>query len=359
MNVILGFVLHSLASIACVIAAMPEHITTVIGSGCENRMQFTTSFLTTSGDQCADCEFCSGSREAHIFDYKMDVCTECTSADADCDALEIVTSFDEAWTPTFFHLVSAAMDSTEDPSQITLLGSNDKTEWISLFTLDDTSSPLFPTRTTRETFSVFNSMSYKHYSLRLKRKKASTNMNIGAYGIVQDFLKKCSTKIFDDIIEIKPTDIVPIRGNKLTTISNPPNEFILSFKLYPRGLVSNWSSILRFTNTNNDCCNWPDRWLLIIFRPSSMTLHFVAGSTLNPNNYINSASGVQLHKWNNIEVRAEGDSIKLFINDFQKGILSNTNRPQLGKLDVYAGDKHYAPANAIIRDYDFTPLHVN
>lgn len=150
-------------------------------------------------------------------------------------------------------------------------------------------------------------------------------------------------------------EIELIRDNLIDTIVDPPKYFSLTYKLYPNGIVNNWGSILRFTGSDNNCCNWPDRWLMMKFHPNSLRMHFVAGSTVNGNAH-KDFYGIEANAWHDIKVEAIGDKISLFINNELKESLPNTNRPSLSEVKVYAGDKFHNPANAKISDLIFTPL---
>lgn len=150
-------------------------------------------------------------------------------------------------------------------------------------------------------------------------------------------------------------EIELIRDNLIDTIVDPPKYFSLTYKLYPNGIINDWGSILRFTASDNNCCNWPDRWLMMKFHPNSLRMHFVAGSTVNGNAH-KDFYGIEANTWHDIKVEAIGDKISLFINNELKESLPNKNRPSLSEVKVYAGDKFHNPANAKISDLIFTPL---
>jgi len=150
-------------------------------------------------------------------------------------------------------------------------------------------------------------------------------------------------------------EIVLSQNNLIDTIVDPPKYFSLTYKIYPNQVPSNWASILRYTGSNNNCCNWPDRWMFMKFHPGSYKMHFVAGSTVNGNAFIDK-TGIQGNTWNEVKVEAIGDKISLFINNELKGSVPNTNRPSIPEVKVYAGDRFHTAANAKISDLTFTPL---
>jgi len=146
-----------------------------------------------------------------------------------------------------------------------------------------------------------------------------------------------------------------LKQNTLIDTIVPPKYFTLTYKLYPNAIANNWASILRYTGTNNNCCNWPDRWLLMKFRPNSYQMHFVAGSTVNGNAFMDK-NGIQGNTWNDVKVEAIGDKISLYINNELKGSLPNVNRPSIPEVKVWAGDQFHMAANAKISDLTFTPI---
>ena len=197
--------------------------------------------------------------------------------------------------------------------------------------------------------------------------KSSSNENEATATIKCDgFSTKTPTIITTKSPTISPTrsptknnptsEIILFPNNLIDTISNPPNEFILTFELYPNDIISNYGSILRYTGSSNNCCNWPDRWLLLKFHANSYKMHFVVGSTLNGNNYIDK-DGVEGNIWNKIKVTAIDDKVSLYINDNFVGELPNTNRPDLPEVKVYAGDSFHQSANGKLRNLSFVPVN--
>jgi len=85
-------------------------------------------------------------------------------------------------------------------------------------------------------------------------------------------------------------------------------------------------------------------------------MHFVVGSTLNGNNYIDK-DGVEGNIWNKIKVTAIDDKVSLYINDNFVGELPNTNRPDLPEVKVYAGDSFHQSANGKLRNLSFVPVN--
>merc|ERR1719410_662691 len=142
---------------------------------------------------------------------------------------------------------------------------------------------------------------------------------------------------------ITAADIILFRGNHIGTIIKPSKNFILSFKLYPIGKVGDFGSILRYTSTSHDYGNYGDRWLALFFLPNSYGIQV---NVDNPNHSYIDIYGVEAKKWNNMKIIAIADEISFYVNNVYRGKMSNTNRRQLDKVNVYASDKFYCPAYA-------------
>jgi len=99
-------------------------------------------------------------------------------------------------------------------------------------------------------------------------------------------------------------DITLTRNNLIDTIpvDDYPEQFVLTFKIYPQGKIDKHGSILRYTSTTNNCCHYGDRWLSLWFNPKSYSLLVIAGSTVDGNKAI-SVNGVVADKWNDIKIR--------------------------------------------------------
>jgi len=109
------------------------------------------------------------------------------------------------------------------------------------------------------------------------------------------------------------------------------------------------SSIIRYTSTSNNSGSYGDKWIAMQLHPNSYELFFYAGTESSPSSALQ-VHGLVVNEWNDMRVVAIGDVITLFINNVEKGVLSNTNRPQLKSVDVYAADQFSVPSNVIIRD---------
>ena len=79
---------------------------------------------------------------------------------------------------------------------VVLEASNNLQEWFVLYESELT----FDSRSESQDFVFTNNIvPYKHYSIKLVRKTASSTMHVGHYGIVESYTKQCASNIFNDI----------------------------------------------------------------------------------------------------------------------------------------------------------------
>ena len=91
----------------------------------------------------------------------------------------------------------------------------------------------------------------------------------------------------DEVKQLLPANPVLVRGNHTTTLSGTTGNYRLSLDINPLGVVEDWGSIVHFTYTGDNCCNFGDRAPALFFWPGTTQLH-VAGT----------APPVRLHGFN-------------------------------------------------------------
>lgn len=175
-----------------------ERVEAVVGDGCTNGIDFVTSFTTDSGVACDKVTFCRGSTSNSIFHPNIStVCIDFSKADEECTNFQVITTFDNIWRMNALSLTSSGMGADTDPEQVVMKGSNDMSDWMSLY-----DSPLvFTERNKPETFVLANSYPFKYYSLSFERKHATYTMNVGHYSLVEEYTKSCATQIFEGILD--------------------------------------------------------------------------------------------------------------------------------------------------------------
>merc|ERR1712232_714332 len=106
----------------------------VVGDGCSNNINFTSSFHTDSGASCSTCAFCEGFHLSSIFDPKVEsMCIDCTTADNECVSLKVTTAFDKAWIMKFIRLASSGLGFETDPENIAVQASKDLSSWTEIY----------------------------------------------------------------------------------------------------------------------------------------------------------------------------------------------------------------------------------
>jgi len=172
-----------------------ERVEGVVGDGCKNGIDFVTYFTTDSGGACDKVTFCDGSTSNSIFNPKVEtVCVDFTADDA-CTTFQVVTTFDNIWRMNALSLTSSGMSAETDPAKVKIQGSNDLNTWVQLYN----SQLVFTERKKPENFDLANSNMFNYYSLSFERKKMSSKMHVGHYGLVEEYTKSCSIQFFEGI----------------------------------------------------------------------------------------------------------------------------------------------------------------
>lgn len=64
-----------------------------VGSGCQNNVQFSSKFMTDSGEECNTCILCNGSHLSDVFKPKSKgVCVDCSAVEDTCNNFSITTT---------------------------------------------------------------------------------------------------------------------------------------------------------------------------------------------------------------------------------------------------------------------------
>jgi len=190
-----------------------------VGDGCQNRFDFESQFVTDAGDECTSCHFCSGSKLSDIFNPKKEsVCVDCSSADNECNSLQLITRFQQQWAMEFVSIISSNMDSNFDPARVVLKASNDAQTWESLYNSDDHNGLDVVSRKTAQDLLFNPSQKFKEYEMLFKMKDASSKMYLGHYGIVESFTKICTSNLFKDITG---NYVAPYKTSAPTNVPSP------------------------------------------------------------------------------------------------------------------------------------------
>lgn len=167
------------------------------GDGCKNNIKFSSSFVSSSGNQCKACSLCEESRLSAIFDpSSQGICIDCDGIEDRCDEFEVLTTFDNEWAVKYISLSSSHAGSEYDPKTITMEGSNEDDVWhqLSHETLE------FKERKEAVDYPFDGGLKkYKKYKMTFSMKDNTLKMYIGHYAIISSYTKTCTSNIFEDI----------------------------------------------------------------------------------------------------------------------------------------------------------------
>ena len=91
--------------------------------------------------------------------------------------------------------ISISCNHFSDPGKVIMKGSNDLKTWVELYN----SQLVFAERKKPEEFPFTDNKMFKYYSLGFERKKTSSKMHVGHYGLVEEHTKSCSIQLFEGI----------------------------------------------------------------------------------------------------------------------------------------------------------------
>jgi len=199
------------------------------------------------------------------------------------------------------------------------------------------SNKMCMTKITQATFLYWFSFNY-YQSLALPTLKPSLSPSVNPNGNV----------IVKGPLQLQENQLV---GNVQT---HP--DFILSFTLRPQGTVTTHGRIIRFTDTDNNCCNHGDRSPAIFFLPNSLTMHFSYVLNNNENAIVNVGDPLSMNEDNKVRILGLDDTIFLFVDGELKAELHvpRSDRIFQNSLNIYAGDRFSSPANALISELTYS-----
>jgi hypothetical protein len=149
-----------------------------------------------------------------------------------------------------------------------------------------------------------------------------------------------------------------MQNNKIGAITGTTKNYILSFDITPKEIIGDWSSILRFTYTDNNCCNIGDRSPAIWFTPGATALHCRIGD-VNDGNWGIDTSPLPMNKKSNVKITCKDNNVTIVVQNigtFSGRQPSSRVNPNGRTLNVYAGDRFYPAANATIANVSYTIL---
>ncbi|KAJ3318302.1 hypothetical protein HDV06_000586 [Boothiomyces sp. JEL0866] len=133
-----------------------------------------------------------------------------------------------------------------------------------------------------------------------------------------------------------------------------PTNYNLQFSITPKGIVSPWSNIVHFTADNMDMSTPGSRMPGIWFQPGSTSLYIRVGSDQSSNGGLTTAA-LPLNSKTAFKLTAQGNVINVYLNGTLSSSYTAPGTRVSGSAYLYISDPWYAPANAILESFAFTP----
>ena len=145
-------------------------------------------------------------------------------------------------------------------------------------------------------------------------------------------------------------------GEALHAIVPVPTDYTVSFDITPDAqLQTDWSCIVHFTATGNNCCEYGDRAPGIWFHPNSHQVVVVDGQPSDGNARCTPSDALPPNQKTNIQVDMGKVHMEVTFT-FADGRIATCegvrkNRRQFSTVHVWAGDPFYEPALATIENF--------
>jgi len=143
-----------------------------------------------------------------------------------------------------------------------------------------------------------------------------------------------------------------MRNNYLGTYNSTGN-YVISFKIMPKGNVQEWSNIFHFSK--NACnygaeCRTPALW----FWPGSTTFHVRIGDSTDWNWGLDT-SNIPIGQWSSFRLECNGKQVNLTVNSQVYTATQPTTRSS-GVMHAWMPAFWYAAANVAIKDFCYKTL---
>jgi len=143
---------------------------------------------------------------------------------------------------------------------------------------------------------------------------------------------------------------------------NLPKDFdyTLSFDITPFGIVPEYSSIMRITNTTGMFWNRGDRNPFIAFSPGTTNIYIILGDdTADTYNWGPGSQGytfppLPLNKKSTVSISASGSMVVINVANTSQTYTQPTSRVYGSNYKLYASDNFFPPANASIENIRYT-----
>ena len=138
-----------------------------------------------------------------------------------------------------------------------------------------------------------------------------------------------------------------------------PTDYQVKFTIIPGPTVNpDWSNIIHFSATGDNCCNYGDRVPGVWFYPGKRQLHIIDGHGqvgAGNDECVIEEELVPGTRYN-VQVDAHEKFVEVYINNVMKCTEPRKDRRPFPTAKVYASDPWYAPADAVLSGLQLSPL---
>jgi hypothetical protein len=138
-----------------------------------------------------------------------------------------------------------------------------------------------------------------------------------------------------------------------------PLDYQVSFDITPGNtVVTDWSSIVHFSATGGNCCDYGDRVPAVYFYPGKRQLHVIDGhgAVDGGNDECVIEDELQPGISYTIRIDVHEKHVEVFFNNIMKCTEPRKDRRIFPTAQVFASDPWYDPANAVIANLVLRPL---
>jgi hypothetical protein len=134
-----------------------------------------------------------------------------------------------------------------------------------------------------------------------------------------------------------------------------PENYSLTFNIQPLGTISEWASIIHYTQDGENYAA-KSRIPAIWFWPNSLNLHIRFSTTDNHNDGLDISNPLPINVNTTVRVEAVGNRVAVYFNNTLQGSLIVKGSRIFGEAYLYASDPWSSPARAILDNLDIRSI---
>jgi hypothetical protein len=134
-----------------------------------------------------------------------------------------------------------------------------------------------------------------------------------------------------------------------------PDDYTIAFTINP-SITQNegWGSIIHFSATGSNCCNYGDRVPAVWFRPGTRELYIIDGQPTNGDDACDVANPVTPNTDTRVEIAVHQLQVTVKVNGAIVCQEARQDRAIFPTVHVYASDPWHEPALATLSDFIMT-----